>query len=173
MKRFFIVNLLVAFIMVGCKNKPGQGATMPMAVAAAGDTATYTTIQWLDTLENVGKLTFGDVATIKFRFMNSGTKPLFIVSAEPGCGCTIANYPKGAIAPGIEGVVTAAFDTNKGQVGAFRKSINVITNTRQSTYKILYFMGQITSAGEATKGGPEKKPGEGKTRVNLPQKKIS
>ncbi len=117
---------------------------------AATDTANYTTIKWLDSSKNIGVLNFGEQAEIKFRFKNTGNKPLFIISAAPGCGCTVADYPKEAIAPGKEGEITAAFDSKKGSVGNFSKNITVTTNTKGSTSTILNFNGEIKKEGEST-----------------------
>jgi hypothetical protein len=121
---------------------------------SANDTANYTTIQWIDSVKDVGTLNFGERAEIKFRFRNSGDKPLLVISAQPGCGCTVADYPKEAIAPGQEGVITAGFDSKKGSPGEFRKNIVVTTNTKGSTSTVLYFNGVIKKEGAETRELP-------------------
>lgn len=67
------------------------------------DTANYTTIQWLDSIVNFGSIEMGKQTQLRFRFRNTGNKPLFLAHVEAGCGCTIPNFTKGAIAPGDEG----------------------------------------------------------------------
>ena len=42
----------------------------------------------------------GGKVTGKFIFTNVGNEPLELTNVRPGCGCTAANYTKGAIAPG-------------------------------------------------------------------------
>ncbi len=132
---------LMAFLLVSCRNNGGNA--LEGAVAAAKDTARYTTIQWIDSIKDIGNVKFGDTATIQFKFKNTGALPLFVINVEPGCGCTVADYPKMPVAPGKEGIITAAFDSNKGHEGDFRKNINVTTNTIGSTSHVLFFRGVI------------------------------
>ena len=139
-----MTGLLLSMILLACKNSTGTAAK---ALAVATDTANYTSIQWLDSLKNVGNVKFGETVSIPFKFKNTGGHPLFIISAEPGCGCTVTDFPKQAISPGDEGTITAAFDSNKGHEGEFRKNINVTTNTKGSTNQVLYFMGTIYKEG--------------------------
>lgn len=128
--------------LASCKN---QEAKIP---AAANDTANYTNIQWIDSVKNIGFVDAGTKTEIKFKFKNTGTKPLFIIAARPGCGCTVADYPKEAIAPYAEGVITAAYDANKNTQGEFRKNISVIANTRGATYHNIFFYGHIKKQGD-------------------------
>src|ERR671921_273392 len=119
MKLLVLIALL--FIALGsCENKEGK-MTSPET-----DSANYTTIRWIDSVKNIGLVTAGTKTEIKFRFKNTGTKPLFIIAARPGCGCTIADYPQEAIGPNAEGVITAEYDIHKGTQGEFRKSITVV-----------------------------------------------
>lgn len=135
-----LTGLLFSIIIIACKNSSGTSVDKTVA---ATDTTKYTTIQWIDSLKNVGTVQFGETVSIPFKFKNTGSYPLMILSAEPGCGCTVTDFPKQAIAPGEEGTITAAFDSNKGHEGEFRKNINVSTNTKGSTSRVLYFMGTI------------------------------
>ena len=112
------------------------------------DTSGFTTIQWIDSVKNIGLVPAGKKAEITFRFKNTGNRPLFIVDAQPGCGCTIADYPKEAIAPGKEGVITANYDVKAGTSGEFRKNIHVKTNTKDKTDTYIFFYGQIRGEGD-------------------------
>jgi hypothetical protein len=115
---------------------------------AAMDTARYTTIQWVDPVRELGELKGDVVEKISFTFKNTGTYPLFIISASPSCGCTVADYPKEAIAPGNEGTITAGFDTKTQHAGEFRKSIIVTTNTIGQNMHTLIFSGKIVKDDE-------------------------
>lgn len=132
---------LMALLLLSCKNNGDK--TSAAIDTAAKDTAHYTTIQWIDLIKDIGNVKFGDMATIQFKFKNTGSLPLFVINVEPGCGCTVADYPKMPVAPGKEGIITAAFDLNKGHEGDFRKNINVTTNTIGSTSHVLFFRGVI------------------------------
>lgn len=157
-----IITLFAVLVVVACNSSTADKNANYNAEVAATDTAKFTTVQWLDTLKDAGTVKFGETANIRFNFKNTGNYPLFILSAVPGCGCTIADYPKQAIAPGKEATITAAFDSNKGSEGEFRKSLQVITNTKNANNQMLYFMGTIIKEGQAdstgTKGPAGKRP---------------
>ena len=116
----------------------------------AGDTTNYTTIHWIDSVKNIGFVNAGTKTEIKFRFKNTGTKPLYIMAARPGCGCTIADYPKEAIAPNGEGVITADYNAAEGTQGSFRKNIAVSTNTKGTTNHNIFFYGEIKKENDST-----------------------
>ncbi len=107
------------------------------------DTSKYTTIQWMDTVVNFGTANKGEQVKVTFRFRNTGNQPLIVANVRAACGCTVPDYTKGAIAPGGEGEVTGAFDSNKSEGEAIRKSIFVTTNTRNKTNHTLIFTGRI------------------------------
>jgi len=62
----------------------------------------------------------------------------------------VADYPKEAIAPGAEGVITAGYTVSAGTTGEFRKNIHVTTNTKGSTSHYIYFYGAIKNPGDTT-----------------------
>jgi hypothetical protein len=143
----FSIATFIAF--TACQNHDVKKKDLSIRV---NDSSKFTSIQWVDSLKDIGTVEAGKKTEIKFRFKNIGTKPLFIISAEPGCGCTIADYPKEAIAPDSEGVITASYNVNAGTSGAFRKNIHVTTNTNGSTSHYVYFYGSIKSAADTTPG---------------------
>ena len=114
-------------------------------ISTAKDTAAFTSIRWIDSVKNIGAVEAGKKEEITFRFKNTGTKPLFIISAQPGCGCTVAEFPKAAIAPGSEGAITAGYQPTTGTNGEFRKNITVTANTRGNTTHILFFYGTLNN----------------------------
>jgi len=56
-------------------------------------------------------LDFGEQAEITFRFKNTGNKPLFVISAAPGCGCTVCRLSKNPLHR--EGEIKTGFDSKK------------------------------------------------------------
>ena len=133
-KMKYIVFLLVTGIILSCggADKQGNSSTNPnkdsARMAAMTDTANFTTIQWLDSVEqNLGKVNEGQVVEITWRFKNTGNKPLIIGRVQPGCGCTVAEQPKEPIAPGQEGVIKAKFDSN-GHPHTQNKDVYVYAN---------------------------------------------
>jgi hypothetical protein len=132
------VGLGICIVWTACnQSDTAAGAKM------MGDTAGYTTIQWLDSIVNFDTINMGEKTNIVFRFRNSGDKVLYLSEVKAGCGCTVADYTKGAIAPGQQGEVTGAFDSNKSHPGEVRKQILVTANTKGVTRHKLIFDGWI------------------------------
>ncbi|MFI5205234.1 MAG: DUF1573 domain-containing protein [Flavobacteriales bacterium] len=151
-----LVVVAIFTLAVSCLNKTDKekssnltasNESVPLAPAPAKavvDESKLTSIQWLDSSKSMGTVTEGGILKINYRFRNSGSKPLVIEKVQPGCGCTVADYPKEPIAPGKEGEITAEFDT-KGREGMQKKNITVFANTRENTYT-LYFDVTINKA---------------------------
>ena len=85
-------------------------------------------IKFENTTYDFGKIKEeGGKVTGKFIFTNVGNEPLELTNVRPGCGCTAANYTKGAIAPGEKGYIEATYNPYN-RPGAFNKNIRVTTN---------------------------------------------
>jgi hypothetical protein len=69
----------------------------------------------------------GEVLKFNYYFTNTGSSDLILKSVKPTCGCTIADYPKGAIKPGQRDSIQVTFDT-KGRAGYNAKGVNIMTN---------------------------------------------
>ncbi len=138
---------LIFLLLVACVNNDVK--KLPDMDLVIKDSANFTEIEWLDSLVDVGNIKSGSKSTIKFRFKNTGSKPLYIIQAKPGCGCTVADYPKQAITVGNSGEITAVFDSKNKPDEAFHKNIMVTANTKKSTY-YLYFFGKIDNPGDST-----------------------
>ncbi|MDD2793236.1 MAG: DUF1573 domain-containing protein [Sediminibacterium sp.] len=137
MKKLALGLLLMTGIL-SCNN-----TTQETPVQAAADSAALTTISYTDTVVNFGTINMGEQAQIRFDFTNTGNHPLYLTEVKPGCGCTVAEYTKGAIAPGGKGSIVAAFDSNKAHPGTVSKSIYVTSNTSNGAIHTLSFNGEI------------------------------
>lgn len=148
MKALIAGIFLVATGITACNNTTESkgGGMNAAAEKSQQDTAHYTTIQWVDSLVDVGTLTMGDKTEVKFRFRNTGQYPLIIADVTPGCGCTVPGYTKEPVLPGAEGLVTGAFDTKKVHPGTLRKNIRVTANTRPRQEFELIFTGNVQEA---------------------------
>jgi hypothetical protein len=153
--KFQLITLLSFAVFTSCQNnndvKRITADTTGNALDAKllSDTSGFTTIKWIDSVKNIGLVQAGKKSEITFRFKNTGNSPLFIVDAKPGCGCTIADYPEEAIAPGKEGIITANYDVKAGTSGEFRKNIHVKTNTKDKTDTYIFFYGRIKGKGDS------------------------
>ncbi len=102
------------------------------------DSASFTTIQWLDSVKEMGTMREGDKLEVIYSFKNTGTKPLVIISAKPSCGCTVPSKPEEPIMPGNTAQIKAVFDS-RGKSGAQHKKIAIVANTKPSANHSLEF----------------------------------
>jgi hypothetical protein len=96
-----------------------------------------TTILWLDSVKNVGKVKEGEKIELSFRFKNTGTEPLVVNNVVVSCGCTVAGKPEKPVMPGEEGVVKATFDS-QGRAGTNHKTMAVYTNTAEGVSTVAF-----------------------------------
>ncbi len=146
MKRPVLLICTALVVIASCKSKTDAVSVLQSSLTDQVhqiDTANYTLIEWIDSAKNFGTVTKGEKVKVDFRFKNAGDKPLFLASVRPSCGCTVADYTKGAILPGQEGAVKAEFDSNHGFPGHIRKSINVTSNSKNKPIFNLVFEGEV------------------------------
>lgn len=129
---------LIAVLALSCHN--GEPADVKTAMA---DSAHYTTIAWIDSLSrNYGTIIEGEKLNVTYRFRNIGSTPLVIGHVQPSCGCTIAEQPRGAIAPGKDGEIRATFNS-EGRTGVNHKTLFVTANTKGVQNYSLQFVVQV------------------------------
>lgn len=89
-----------------------------------------TTIEFLETKFDFGKVFYPSENKHTFKFKNTGNVPLVIKEATASCGCTVPNKPDEPIAPGQIGELDVIFRPKEGQVGQpVSKTITVVANT--------------------------------------------
>jgi hypothetical protein len=141
--KHILVFAIVGSMLAGCDETAGVKEKMAEPEKAAATpakeaTEALTSIEWLDSVKNYGKINEGQVLEVSFRFKNTGDKPLVISNVRPGCGCTAANPPDKPILPGEEGVINASFNS-QGRVGPNKKDIFVTANTLDKKDHVLHF----------------------------------
>lgn len=137
--RYLFFATLVVTLVAGCNS--GAKKDGPITAALA-DTARYTTIEWLDSARDYGKVLEGQKLDVAFRFRNTGTTPLVIGQVRPSCGCTIAEQPQEPIAPGNEGQIKAVFNS-EGRSGINHKTLFVTANTKGKQDFSLQFVVEV------------------------------
>ena len=83
----------------------------------------------------------GDVSHI-YKFKNVGNVDLKLTNVHPGCGCTVAEYTREAVAPGGEGFVKATFSVAHKE-GRMEKAIMVTVNGNDKDIKLLSFTANV------------------------------
>jgi hypothetical protein len=115
-----------ATLFAGCRNNAANGAAAGNTIK---DSSQFTTIQWLDSSKDFGRIQEGQKLEVAFRFRNTGDKPLVIERVQPSCGCTVAEQSPEPIAPGAEGQIRATFNS-QGRTGVNHKTLFVYANTK-------------------------------------------
>ncbi|KAB2810258.1 DUF1573 domain-containing protein [Phaeocystidibacter luteus] len=90
---------------------------------------------WTQTTVDLGQIEHNVPASATFELTNDGDEPLILTNVRPTCGCTVADYPRTPIQPGQTVEITASY--NAKNMGRFRKTVAVTTNTEQSTYTLV------------------------------------
>lgn len=127
-------------------------AVLFLATRGQAQTATGPKI-WYDVYTvDYGEVQYGADGERTWTFKNVGTEPLLITDVKGSCGCTVAKYPKGPIAPGAQATIKIKYDTKRP--GLISKTVTIVTNEPEDrNYHVVKIMGKVV-------GAPEKKPPE-------------
>ena len=93
-------------------------------------------------IHDFGRITAGESISYSFHFRNTGDADLVLSGCSATCGCTVADYPRGRIAPGKEGYVTVTFNS-QGKTGQQYQEVTVTSNA-QPGRNILKITAQVT-----------------------------
>ena len=139
--------LLAIFLTVvsacGQKRKLNENV-ITMDISGIDSTLKKTTIKFVSTEHNFGKVKEGEKVAHTFEVLNTGKADLLLQNVKPSCGCTTPNYEKKPIRPGKKGTIEVVFDT-KGRPGKQRKTVMVVTNTEPPN-TVLFFTCEVTPA---------------------------
>jgi len=139
-----ILFLLVSTSLISCdvrrKDKIADDTETQKSLALKDST----TVQIIDSAYNFNPVAEGEKVEYNYRFKNTGTKPLVIVNATAGCGCTVPEKPEKPILPGEIGFIKIVFNS-KGQAGNAHKTITVISNAKPA-FPPLILTGNVVAA---------------------------
>ena len=107
----------------------------PRSAEGYDDKAKMPVITFDQDLHNFGRLSAGENISYSFHFTNTGDADLVISSCSATCGCTVADFPKGRIAPGKDGYVTVTFKS-AGKSGQQYQEVTIVTNAQPSIAKL-------------------------------------
>ena len=97
-------------------------------------------VRWDDATHDFGTIPYRQPQSAEFTLVNQSSQPVVITQATGSCGCTVASYTEGAIAPGEKGTVKATYDAAKP--GAFNKTVSVTTSASKDV-QILRIKGVV------------------------------
>lgn len=132
-----LFTLLVLTVACGHKstNPDVDLIRNPRSAEGYDETAKMPVITFDEDLHNFGRLSAGENISYSFHFTNTGDADLVISSCSASCGCTVADYPKGRIAPGADGYVTVTF-RSAGKSGQQYQEVTVLTNAQPSVARL-------------------------------------
>jgi hypothetical protein len=152
-KNSFSIIGAAMFLLTACiseDEKRNQVEKDTANAAAMADSANFTTVQWLDSVKNFGRIMEGQKLEVIFRLKNTGKKPLVIQSVTPSCGCTVPQIPEEPVMPGAEANIKAVFDS-QGRTGTNHKTLTVVANTIGNQSHVLEFNVEVDAAKESNK----------------------
>jgi hypothetical protein len=127
-KRILIVMIAVLVALTAAisfaAEQPAQAKKSADTAAKEAEKAPRLTI--VEPVKDYGTIAKGEKLDWAFVVKNTGDADLQIVSAKPGCGCTVADFDK-VIKPGQTGKVTAHVDTT-AFAGPIAKTVTLETN---------------------------------------------
>lgn len=142
-----IVAVVVISSLLSCGNGGDETYSTDIISnpnTASGDVVDKDQVPFFDFVEEVvdfGTITQGEVVSTVFKFRNAGKTDLIISSAQGSCGCTVPEWPKEPIKPGMEGVIKVSFNSS-GKQGKQNKTITLVANTIPNT-KVIALKGDV------------------------------
>ena len=134
-----VLMALMAIMVVGCGHRQKEADVdlirNPRSAEGYDTNEKMPKIVFDEELHDFGRLSAGENISYSFHFRNTGDADLVISSASATCGCTVADYPKGRIAPGEEGYVTVTFKS-AGKSGQQFQEVIVVTNAQPSRVRL-------------------------------------
>jgi hypothetical protein len=124
--------LFLAVLLSACSTDPSKKAKANDSATVAEASASDAPVMTFDKLSHdFGTINEGEVVETVFKFTNTGSSDLIILSARGSCGCTVPDYPKDQpIPPGDSAEVTVKFDSNN-KPNANNRSVTFTTNTEK------------------------------------------
>lgn len=137
---------MVLAIETSCKHqKDGKldpsMAENPVTATGNSDTSSLPVFEFETDNHAFGEIKQGEKVSYDFKFKNTGKSPLIISSVSGSCGCTVPEYSKDPVKPGMEGVVKLSFDS-EGKSGMTSKTVTILANTIPNT-KVLTISADI------------------------------
>lgn len=139
--RVYVVCAIVASLsLAGCHSKAKQDADVdlirnPRSAQGYNDSEKMPVLTFDSDIHDFGRLSAGENISYSFHFRNTGNADLIISNTSATCGCTVADYPKGRIAPGGEGYVTVTFKS-AGKSGQQYQEVTIVSNAQPATSRL-------------------------------------
>jgi uncharacterized protein DUF1573 len=139
MKTKLFLSAVMCFFLFSCGNDKKNDSeissdliNVPATASGKALAGSPPVMTFAEEKHDFGKLTQGETVSYAFIFTNTGGSDLVISSAQGSCGCTIPEYPKGAVKPGQQSKIDVKFESS-GKSGLVQKTVTLVTNCTPST----------------------------------------
>lgn len=116
-------------------------------------------IKILNDSVDLGKVTEGQKRVFTYTIRNTGDASLIIAGTETDCGCTVTDFPKDPILPGMSKDINVLFDA-KGENGIKNISVVIYSNVAE-TKTTVHFKADVIPAPVQKKEELKKQPKTG------------
>ena len=103
---------------------------------ATSEKENQTSIVFENTVHDFGNIKPNSSNTYKFKFKNTGKKPLIIDRVTASCGCTTPHKPETPVLPGKTEYITVEFHPKPAQKKNISKTIVVESNTSPRMHEL-------------------------------------
>lgn len=134
-----IFSLAALMLATACRQKAAEVDVNliknPRSAQGYDDKEPMPVMSFDSEMHDFGRLSAGETISYSFHFKNTGNADLVISSASATCGCTVADYPRGRVAPGADGYVTVTFKS-AGKAGQQYQEVTLVSNAQPATQKL-------------------------------------
>ncbi|MDR2848180.1 MAG: DUF1573 domain-containing protein [Bacteroidales bacterium] len=141
MKRGLFISVMVVSWALSLACNRQQPSVAAKSDEQEVDTLKLTSVEYLVTEHDFGKIKEGEKVSYRFEFKNTGENNLIVKEVRTYCGCTASQYTKAPVAPGSKGFVEITFDSTQ-RPGKQEKNFAIATNTVQE-YSVLTFSCEV------------------------------
>lgn len=124
MKRSLMLLFAASILLVSCSGKTDEGKIDVSVID------NLTTIKFERDVIDFKNVEEGERVSGSFKFTNTGKHNLVIYEVNTSCGCTVADYPRGEIAPGESGMISVTYDSDGATGMRITKQVTVNANTK-------------------------------------------
>ena len=140
MKKILFGLTLILSASVVSVSAQSNGATKPAATGGSATAAATISFKEPEFTHDFGAIPQGTPVSYNFVFTNTGKAPLVLSNAVGSCGCTAAEWPKEAIAPGKTGVIKVTY--NAASPNTFDRTVTLSSNATNAQV-VLHIKGDV------------------------------
>ena len=134
-----IITLLFTFVLGILFACTGQNDSKIAELTNTGISAdiaeAQSYINFDTTVHDFGTLIEGEQVVYYFDYVNNGEGNLIINSVKSSCGCTVPDWSKKPLGPGMKGSIIVKFDTS-GREGEQKKVVTINSNAENSEVRL-------------------------------------